>query len=189
MLKEVDEAEGIQRRGMVLAALSRLKQVCNHPAHFLHDGSALPGRSGKLERLVEMLEEVLSVGEAALIFTQFAEMGELLRAHLQASLGREALFLHGAVPRKQRDVMVERFQATGGPPLMIAFRIGQTRNVQVHKFLCAGTLEDHIDALIEQKQELAQSIVGSGEQWLTELSTAQLRDLVTLRRDAVAAEG
>src|SRR5256714_4900430 len=70
-----------------------------------------------------------------------------------------------------------------------AFRIGQTRNVQVHKFLCAGTLEDHIDALIEQKQELAQSIVGSGEQWLTELSTAQLRDLVTLRRDAVAEEG
>ena len=206
---------------MVLAALSRLKQVCNHPAHFLHDGSALPGRSGKLERLVEMLEEVYSVGDAALVFTQFAEMGGLLRDHLQATLGCEALFLHGGVPRRQRDVMVERFQAPDGPPVIVlslkaggvglnltrashvfhfdrwwnpavenqatdrAFRIGQTRTVQVHKFLCAGTLEDQIDALIEQKQELAQMIVGIGEQWLTELSTTQLRDLVTLRRDAV----
>src|SRR5262249_22638523 len=109
MLEQVDEVEGMQRRGMVLAALSRLKQVCNHPAHFLHDGSALPGRSGKLERLREMLEEVLSVGEAALVFTQYAELGALLRGHLQATLGHDALFLHGGVPRKQRDVLVERF--------------------------------------------------------------------------------
>jgi SNF2 family DNA or RNA helicase len=220
MLEQVEEAEGIQRRGLVLSVLSRLKQICNHPAHFLHDGSALPGRSGKLERLAEMLEEVFSVGEAALVFTQFAEMGALLRDHLRAALGREALFLHGGVPRKQRDGLVERFQAPEGPPVMVlslkaggvglnltrashvfhfdrwwnpavenqatdrAFRIGQTRAVQVHKFLCAGTLEDHIDTMIEQKQELAQSIVGAGEDWLTELSTAQLRELISLRRDS-----
>lgn len=218
MLEQVQEAEGIQRRGLVLSVLTRLKQICNHPAHFLHSGGALAGRSGKLERLVEMLDEIYSVGEAALVFTQFAEMGELLRDHLQSVTGREALFLHGGVPRKQRDGMVERFQAPEGPPVMVlslkaggvglnltranhvfhfdrwwnpavenqatdrAFRIGQQRNVQVHKFLCAGTLEDHIDALIEQKQALAQSIVGAGENWLTELSTAQLRELITLRQ-------
>ncbi len=218
MLEAIEESEGIQRRGLVLSVLSRLKQICNHPAHFLHDESALAGRSGKLERLVEMLEEVLSVGEAALVFTQFAEMGELLQRHLQTTLGREALFLHGGVPRPRRDGIVNRFQAEDGPPVMVlslkaggvglnltranhvfhfdrwwnpavenqatdrAFRIGQKRNVQVHKFLCAGTLEDQIDAMIEQKQELAQSIVGTGENWLTELSTVQLRDLLTLRR-------
>jgi SNF2 family DNA or RNA helicase len=222
MLEQVEESEGMQRRGLVLATLTRLKQVCNHPAHFLHDGSALAGRSGKLERLREMLEEVFSVGEAALVFTQFAELGALLGSHLPATLGREALFLHGGVPRKQRDGLVERFQSPDGPPVIVlslkaggvglnltrashvfhfdrwwnpavenqatdrAFRIGQTRTVQVHKFLCSGTLEDQIDALIEQKQELAQQIVGGGEEWLTELSTTQLRDLITLRREAVA---
>jgi SNF2 family DNA or RNA helicase len=224
MLEQVEEAEGIQRRGLVLSTLSRLKQVCNHPAQFLHDESALPGRSGKLERLVEMLEEVFSVGEAALVFTQFAEMGEMLRRHLQATMAKEALFLHGGVPRKARDGMVEQFQSPEGPPVMVlslkaggvglnltrashvfhfdrwwnpavenqatdrAFRIGQTRNVQVHKFLCAGTLEDQIDQMIEQKQELAQNIIGTGEEWLTELSTAQFRDLISLRRDAIASE-
>ncbi|MCC2671628.1 MAG: rapA 2, partial [Armatimonadetes bacterium] len=221
LLEQVDEAEGIQRRGLVLSTLSRLKQICNHPAQFLHDSSALPGRSGKLERLVEMLEEVFSVGEAALVFSQFAEMGELLQAHLQATFKQEALFLHGGVPRKKRDELVTRFQSPDGPPVMIlslkaggvglnltrashvfhfdrwwnpavenqatdrAFRIGQTRTVQVHKFLCAGTLEDQIDQMIEQKQELARTIVGGGEEWLTELSTAQLRDLVRLRKDVI----
>jgi len=222
MLEQIDESEGIQRRGMVLAALTRLKQVCNHPAHFLQDGGALAGRSGKLDRLCEMLEEVLSVNEAALVFTQYAEWGARMRDHLQETLGIEALFFHGGVARKRRDELVERFQQPGGPPVMVlslkaggvglnlvranhvfhfdrwwnpavenqatdrAFRIGQRRAVAVHKFLCAGTLEDRIDALIEQKQALAQEIVGAGEDWLSELSTSQLRDLLSLRRDAAA---
>lgn len=222
-LKQVDQAEGIQRRGMVLALLTRLKQVCNHPAHYLGDGSELAGRSGKLSRLTEMLEEALAEGDRALIFTQFAEMGALLKAHLSEKLGVETLFLHGGVPAKKRDAMVARFQNDPeGPPLFIlslkagglglnltranrvfhfdrwwnpavenqatdrAFRIGQTRNVQVHKFVVAGTLEERIDQLIESKQALAERIVGTGESWLTELSTAQLRDLIALRRDAVA---
>jgi len=220
-LERIQSAEeGIERRGIVLGALTRLKQVCNHPAQFLGDGSALPGRSGKLDRLDEMLEEALSVGDRALIFTQFAEMGHMLRAHLQTLFGVEVLFLHGGTPQKQRDRMVARFQKDGdAPPILIlslkaggtglnltaanhvfhfdrwwnpavenqatdrAFRIGQTRDVQVHKFLCAGTLEERVDELIESKKTLAESVVGAGENWLTELSTDELHHLMTLRRE------
>ena len=220
-LERIQSAEeGIERRGVVLGALTRLKQVCNHPAQFLGDGSALPGRSGKLDRLGEMLEEALSVGDRALIFTQFAEMGHMLRAHLQSLFGVEVLFLHGGTPQKQRDQMVARFQAEGdSPPIFLlslkaggtglnltaanhvfhydrwwnpavedqatdrAFRIGQTRDVQVHKFLCAGTLEERVDELIESKKALAASVVGAGEAWLTELSTDELCDLMSLRRE------
>ncbi|MGH2841236.1 MAG: DEAD/DEAH box helicase, partial [Solirubrobacteraceae bacterium] len=158
----------------------------------------------------------------ALVFTQFAEMGELLRAHLQARLGREALFLHGGTSRAARDEMVARFQGSDGPPLLVlslkaggtglnltaanhvvhfdrwwnpavedqatdrAFRIGQRKNVQVRKMLCVGTLEERIDRMIEDKKDLAQRIVGTGEAWLTELDTVQLRELVALSGAAVA---
>ncbi len=220
----LDETTGIQRKGVVLATLSKLKQVCNHPAQFLGDNSAIPGRSGKLARLTEMLEEALAAGDHALVFTQFAEMGTIIRRHLQETFGREVLFLYGAVPKRQRDRMIERFQATNGdgPRVFVlslkaggtglnltaanhvfhfdrwwnpavenqatdrAFRIGQKRNVQVHKFLCAGTLEDKIDEMIERKKEIASSIVGAGENWLTELSTEQLKELFALRPDAVS---
>jgi SNF2 domain-containing protein/SNF2 helicase protein/helicase-like protein len=215
--------EAIERKGRVLAALSRLKQVCNHPAQLLGDHSPLPGRSGKLARLTEMLEEVLEVGERALVFTQFAVMGGLLRQHLQETFGREVLFLHGGVPRGQRDRMVERFQKDAdAPPFFVlslkaggtglnlhranhvfhydrwwnpaveqqatdrAFRIGQTRRVQVHKLVCAGTLEEKIDELITRKQGLAERVVGSGEGWLTELSLDELRFVMALRPEAVA---
>ena len=219
-LERIESAEGIERRGVVLGALTRLKQVCNHPAQFLGDGSALAARSGKLDRLGEMLEEALSVGDRALVFTQFAEMGHMLKSHLQTLFGLEALFLHGGTPQKQRDRMVARFQdARDGPPIFIlslkaggtglnltganrvfhfdrwwnpavenqatdrAFRIGQTRDVQVHKFVCAGTLEERIDELIESKKALAESVVGAGEGWITELSTDELRDIMALRRE------
>jgi SNF2 family DNA or RNA helicase len=222
MMEKIEESEGMERRGQVLATLMRLKQICNHPAQFMSDGSALPRRSGKLARLEEMLEEALAAGDKALIFTQFAEMGALLRQYLQEVLECETLFLHGGTPKKQRDMMVERFQQERrGAPLFIlslkaggvglnltaanhvfhfdrwwnpavedqatdrAFRIGQTRNVQVHKFICVGTMEERIDLMIEQKKGLAESIVGSGENWLTEMSTEQLRELFTLSREAV----
>jgi SNF2 family DNA or RNA helicase len=223
-MRSIKSSEGIQRKGLVLATLSKLKQVCNHPAQFLGDNSAIPGRSGKLARLTEMLEEALEVGDRALVFSQFAEMGGIIQKHLQEAFGREVIFLHGDTPKKQRDLMVERFQSSngGGPRVFVlslkaggtglnltaanhvfhydrwwnpavenqatdrAFRIGQKRNVQVHKFICAGTLEDKIDEMIERKQEIASNIVGTGENWLTELSTSQLRELFTLRDDAVA---
>jgi SNF2 family DNA or RNA helicase len=211
----------MERRGLVLSTLSRLKQVCNHPAHLLKDGSRMPGRSGKLARLEEILDEALSEGDKALCFTQFAEFGEMLRAHLTARFEQPVLFLHGGVSKSQRDAMVERFQSDAGPPIFVlslkaggvglnltaashvvhvdrwwnpavedqatdrAFRIGQRRNVQVRKFVCAGTVEDRIDAMIRSKKALAEMVVGSGENWLTELSTGQLRELFELAPDAV----
>jgi SNF2 family DNA or RNA helicase len=218
-LAELDRSEGIQRRGLVLGLLTRLKQITNHPAHYLKQPGPLSNRSGKLERLTEMLDEALTVGDHALVFTQFVEMGTLLRNHLREIFGVEVLFLHGGTPAPQRDEMVQVFQTEDGPPIFIlslraggsglnltrashvfhfdrwwnpavenqatdrAFRIGQRRNVQVHKFVVAGTLEERINAIVEGKQNLADTIVGSGEQWLTELSTEQLRDLLTLRRE------
>ena len=120
MKQALAEAEGMQRRGLVLSLLTRLKQVCNHPAHFLKDRSEASGRSGKLGRLEELLEEILEAGERSLLFTQFTEMGEILKRHLQETFGLEALFLHGGVSRKQRDRMIERFQeADDAPPFFI----------------------------------------------------------------------
>jgi SNF2 family DNA or RNA helicase len=219
----IESKEGIQRKGAILATLTRLKQVCNHPAHFLGDHSDLGDRSGKVARLTEMLEEVLEARERALVFTQFTEMGELLKKHLQETFGREVLFLHGGTPRELRSRMVERFQAAepDSPPVFLlslkaggtglnltaathvfhfdrwwnpavedqatdrAFRIGQERNVQVHKFVCVGTVEEKIDDMIERKQQVAASVVSAGEAWLTELDNDQLRDLFALRQEAI----
>jgi hypothetical protein len=225
MLARIEETSGIERRGLVLATMTKLKQVCNHPAQFLRDGSRLAGRSGKLARLEETLEEILAAGEKALLFTQFAEFGEMLRTHLVARFGREVAFLHGGLGKAQRDDLVARFQSGDlrSPPIFVlslkaggtgltltaanhvfhvdrwwnpavedqatdrAFRIGQTRAVQVRKFVCAGTLEERIAGMISDKRGLAASVVGTGEGWLTELSTSQLRDLLTLDASAVVS--
>jgi hypothetical protein len=113
---------------VVLATLSKLKQVCNHPAQFLADNSPIPGRSGKLARLTEMMQEVMESGERALVFSQFAEMGAIVWAHLQSTFGREVLFLHGGVPRAARERMVERFQAAREGPLafVLSLKAGGT---------------------------------------------------------------
>ena len=220
----LEEAEGIERRGAILGTLTKLKQVCNHPRQLLGDNSAIAGRSGKLARLQDMLEEIIAVGDRALVFSQFAEMGSILQRHIQDTFGQEALFLHGGVSRRQRDRMVERFQDAGnGPPVFIlslraggtglnltaanhvfhydrwwnpavenqatdrAFRIGQTSNVQVHKFMCAGTLEERIDLMIEAKQATAERVVGTGEGWLTELSNDELRNVLSLSSETAVA--
>ena len=116
----IEEREGIGRRGAILATITKLKQVCNHPRQLLGDRSAIDGRSGKLARLQEMLGEAVESGDRALVFTQFAEMGNILQTHLQEQFGMEVLFLHGATPRAKRDVMVERFQKAGeGPSIFI----------------------------------------------------------------------
>nr|MBW4043328.1 DEAD/DEAH box helicase [Acidobacteriota bacterium] len=221
MMERIEGSDGIQRRGNVLAAMIKLKQVCDHPALLLHDGSAMGGdRSGKVERVEELLTEILAEGDKVLCFTQFTEFGTALQAHLSARFDQEVLFLHGGVPRSRRDEMVARFQSADGPSIFLlslkaggtglnltaanhvlhldrwwnpavenqatdrAFRIGQRKSVQVRKFTCAGTLEEHIDTLLQTKRALADLVVGDGEGWLSELSTDQLRELFTLGAEA-----
>ncbi|MEH2306691.1 DEAD/DEAH box helicase [Nostoc sp.] len=221
-LVEIESAEGLQRRGMILALLIKLKQICNHPAQYLKEATLEQHNSAKLLRLEEMLEEVLAESDRALIFTQFAEWGKLLKPYLEKQLGREIFFLYGSTSKKQREEMIDRFQHDPqGPPIMIlslkaggvglnltranhvfhfdrwwnpavenqatdrVFRIGQTRNVQVHKFVCTGTLEEKIHDMIESKKQLAEQVVGAGEEWLTEMDTDQLRNLLLLDRSAV----
>ncbi|MBI5503320.1 MAG: DEAD/DEAH box helicase [Deltaproteobacteria bacterium] len=221
-MRRIEDADGIERRGRVLALLLFLKQICNHPAHYLSESGPLARRSGKLARTTEMLEEAIAAGDKALVFTQFREMGDRLVAHLGTSLGCEVVFLHGGTPKKARDEMVRRFQEeprgprvfvlslkAGGTGLNLtaashvfhydrwwnpavedqatdrAYRIGQKRTVQVHKLVCAGTVEEKVDRLLEQKRELAAKVVGSGEKWITEMGNSELRDLFALSKDAV----
>ncbi len=222
-LEDIESAEGIKRRGLILTLLLRLKQLCNHPTLIQEKPSLTQNfalRSGKLQRLEEMLEELISEGDRALIFTQFSEWGKLLKPYLEERLGKEVLFLYGATKREARQQMCDRFQndpnaphifilslKAGGTGLNLtranhvfhvdrwwnpavenqatdrAFRIGQKKNVQVHKFVSTGTLEEKISAMIASKKELAEQTVNSGENWVTELDTNQLRDLLLLDRD------
>ncbi|MGB5714224.1 MAG: DEAD/DEAH box helicase [Waterburya sp.] len=229
-LEEIEDSEGIKRRGLILTLLVRLKQLCNHPelldkesnTKAIIKASDFSDRSGKLLRLEEMLEEIVDEGDRSLIFTQFSEWGKILKPYLEEKLKGEVLFLYGATSRQARQEMVDRFQnEPNGPKIFIlslkaggtglnltranhvfhvdrwwnpavenqatdrAFRIGQKRNVQVHKFVCTGTLEERINDIIESKKELAEQTVNAGEQWLTDLDTGSLRSLLLLDRDAI----
>jgi len=222
-LIKIDEATGIQRHGLILNLLLKLKQLCNHPALLLKEKQLKDShRSGKLLRLEEMLEELVLEGDRALIFTQFAEWGKLLQPYLAKKFNFEIPFLYGSTNRKQRQEMIDRFQNDPqSPPLFIlslkaggtglnltranhvfhidrwwnpavenqatdrAFRIGQKRNVQVHKFVCTGTLEERINDMIESKKQLAEQTVDAGENWLTEMDTDQLRNLLLLNSETI----
>jgi SNF2 family DNA or RNA helicase len=127
MMDKIENSEGIKRRGNVLAAMAKLKQVCNHPALLLHDRSAVGSRSGKVIRLEEILEEILAEGDKALCFTQFTEFAEMLLPHLSVRFGTDIAYLHGGTPKKRRDEMVSRFQSEGGPPLfLLSLKAGGT---------------------------------------------------------------
>ncbi|NMI01041.1 DEAD/DEAH box helicase [Pseudonocardia acidicola] len=224
MMEKIEDSDGIAGRGNVLAAMAKLKQVCNHPAQLLHDGSGASGlghRSGKVIRLEEILGEILAEGDKVLCFTQFTEFAGMLVPHLSARFDHEVLYLHGGTPKRKRDEMVARFQAPNGPSIFLlslkaggtgltltaanhvvhldrwwnpavenqatdrAFRIGQHRTVQVRKFVCPGTVEERIDAMIESKKALSDMVISDGEGWLTELSTGELREVFALGAEAV----
>ncbi|MBP1053389.1 DEAD/DEAH box helicase [Rhodococcus qingshengii] len=225
MMAQIKGTEGMKRKGAVLSALTKLKQVCNHPAHFLRDGSPVmrrgQHRSGKLGLVEDIVESVIGDDEKVLLFTQFREFGELVVPYLADRFTTEVPFLHGGVSKAGRDAMVEAFQGEGGPPIMVlslkaggtglnltaanhvvhldrwwnpavenqatdrVFRIGQRKNVQVRKMVCVGTLEERIDTMIASKSELAELAVGTGENWVTEMSVEQLDELLRLGDDAV----
>ncbi|BBH18729.1 ATP-dependent helicase [Paenibacillus baekrokdamisoli] len=225
LLQNLESADGLQRRGLILSALTRLKQVCNHPSLLLKEDILTtrsawdPERSNKVLRVLEMVEEIAAEGERCLIFTQYVEMGMTLKRLLEERIGLPTPFLYGGVPKAARDKMIEEFQdeklpgcafvlslKAGGTGLNLtaanhvihfdrwwnpavenqatdrAFRIGQTRNVQVHKYVTLGTLEERIDDMITRKQMLNDQVVGQSENWITEMSTDELRELFTLRK-------
>jgi non-specific serine/threonine protein kinase len=210
-------APGIERRGIVLASLMRLKQICNHPSQWLRDGAWAPEQSGKFSRLAELAEVIADKQEKALVFTQFREMAEPLALFLKGVFGRPGLVMHGATPVGSRRELVERFQVDDAVPFFVlslkvggtglnltaashvihfdrwwnpavenqatdrAFRIGQKRNVLVHKFVCRGTVEEKIDQLIASKQHMAREVLEAGDEAiLTEMSDAELLRIVSL---------
>jgi non-specific serine/threonine protein kinase len=217
--------DGIKRRGVVLASLMRLKQICNHPSHWLGDGSYAPAESGKFARLAELADEIAARQEKALIFTQFREMTRPLADFLERIFGRPGLVLSGETEVKKRMDLVEQFQREDGPPFFVlslkaggtglnltaarhvihfdrwwnpsvenqatdrAYRIGQKSAVLVHKFVCRGTVEEKIDALLESKLDLSRQILeGTDEVKLTELDNEQLLRLVAIDIRTALAE-
>ncbi|MFK4067011.1 DEAD/DEAH box helicase [Streptomyces sp. NPDC029674] len=218
-LAEISGADGIARRGLVVKLLTGLKQICNHPAQYLkEDKPRIPGRSGKLELLDELLDTILAEGASVLIFTQYVQMARLIEQHLSAR-GVPSQFLHGGTPVAAREAMVQRFQDGDVPVFLLslkaagtglnltraehvvhydrwwnpaveaqatdrAYRIGQTQPVQVHRLIAEGTIEDRIADMLLRKRELADAVLGSGEAALTELTDAELSDLVELRGGA-----
>ncbi len=215
-MERIERADEDTRRGLVLALLTGLKQICNHPAHYLRQaGGRLKGRSEKLDLCDELLGTILSESGSVLVFTQYVAMARLLERHFAAA-SIPTLFLHGGTPVRAREQMVRDFQDGAAPVFLLslkaggtglnltradhvlhfdrwwnpavedqatdrAHRIGQTRAVQVHRLVTEGTIEQRIGQLLERKRSLAESVLGSGEVALTELSNEELRDLVSLR--------
>ncbi len=211
-LAQITQKSGWERRGLIFKLITGLKQICNHPAQYLHEKSPIAGRSGKLDALDDLLDVILAEGESVLVFSQYVGMCRLIEAHL-AGRGVKTLFLNGQTA--DRDRMVADFQAGTAPVFLLslraggvglnltrathvvhydrwwnpavedqatsrAYRIGQDRPVQVHRLVTEGTVEDRIATLMADKRALAESVIGNGENWLGDLSTADLADLVNL---------
>ena len=226
LASHLEDVDGIKRRGIVLAFLMRLKQICNHPSQWLGDGAWVEEDSGKLARLRDIAEVIAAKQEKALIFTQFKEVTTPLQAFLGSVFGQRGLVLHGETPVKQRKDLVRQFQDDDNVPFFVlsvkaggtglnltaashvihfdrwwnpavenqatdrAFRIGQNKNVLVHKFICRGTVEEKIDQMIESKKQLAGDFLSAGaDTLLTELKDAELLKLVALDLNAAMKEG
>ncbi|GAA4935400.1 SNF2-related protein [Streptomyces coeruleoprunus] len=215
-LAAIAEADGMERRGLVVQLLTALKQICNHPAQYLKEERPLiAGRSGKLELLDELLDTLIAEEASVLVFTQYVRTARLLETHL-AARGVRTQLLHGGTPVAEREAMVERFQNGEVPVFLLslkaagtglnltraghvvhydrwwnpaveaqatdrAYRIGQTQPVQVHRLIAEGTIEDRIADMLARKRELADAVLGGGETALTELTDAELTELVELR--------
>lgn len=217
MEERIRESEGIERKGIVLATIIKLKQICNHPDQYLGQQAFSEADSGKFAMLREICETIYEKRERVLVFTQFKEITEYLAAFLEEIFHSEGYVLHGGTPVKKRSQIVEEFQSDRYVPFIVlsvkaggtglnltkanhvihfdrwwnpavenqatdrAFRIGQTKNVMVHKLVCKGTIEEKIDAMIESKKELAENVIGSGgESWITELGNEELMKLLRL---------
>lgn len=217
MEQKISETHGIERRGIVLATIMKLKQICNHPDQYLGQKDYLPADSGKFALLKELCETIYEKRERVIVFTQFKEITEYLAEYLTGIFHAKGYIIHGGTPVKRRTEIVELFQGERYVPFIVlsvkaagtglnltkanhvihfdrwwnpavenqatdrAFRIGQTKDVMVHKLVSQGTIEEKIDAIINSKRELAENVIGSGtEKWITELSNEELFSLLRL---------
>ncbi|MBQ9823776.1 MAG: DEAD/DEAH box helicase [Solobacterium sp.] len=217
MARLLEQLQGMERRGVVLAAIMKLKQICNHPDQYLGTKGYTPSESGKFEMLKEICETIYEKRERVIVFTQFKEITEYLSEYLETIFHTKGAIIHGGIPPKQRTKIVEQFQSDTYMPFIVcsvkaagtglnltkanhvihfdrwwnpavenqatdrAFRIGQTKNVMVHKLVSKGTIEEKIDMMIESKKELAENVIGEGsEKWITELSNDELLSLLRL---------
>lgn len=216
LIQKIESSAGIQRKGLVLSAITKLKQICNHPDQYLGQTEYAPGESGKFKRLGEICDAIYQRRERVLVFTQYKEITPYLRRYLKQIFGMDGFVIHGGVPVKKRQEMVDIFNGENYVPFMVlsvkaagtglnltaanhvihfdrwwnpavenqatdrAYRIGQKKNVVVHKFVSVGTIEEKIDSLINSKKELAENVIGSGESWITELSNDELFNLFKL---------
>ena len=216
-MEDVEANDGIKRKGLILKMINSLKQICNHPAQFSKAKNQSIEESGKMEVLINTLQNILDNGEKVIIFTQYVQMGEIMQKLIKEKFKTEALFLHGSLTRKKRDSMVDKFQnnpqskifivslKAGGTGLNLtaaqnvihydlwwnpavenqatdrAYRIGQKENVMVYRFITSGTFEEKINEMITQKEELAKLTVGTGESFITEMSTDEIKNMLKLR--------
>ena len=217
-IEDIEANEGIKRKGIVLKLINSLKQICNHPSQFTKSKNYLIDESGKLEVLMDTLSNILDNNEKVLIFTQYVQMGNIIKDLAEKTFKQEVLFLHGSLSRKKRDLMVKKFQnnpqnkifivslKAGGTGLNLtaaqnvihydlwwnpavenqatdrAYRIGQSENVMVYRFICKGTFEEKINEMIHKKEELAQLTVGDGETFITEMGNDELKEMLSLRK-------
>ena len=218
VMKEIEISEGIERRGLIFKLITSLKQICNHPVHYSKKGEPLKELSGKAEKIVDLIQKILSMKEKAIVFTQYKEMGDILLDMVKKELNEDVPFFHGGLQRTRRDKMVEDFQTKDSIKLMVislkaggtglnltaaanvihydlwwnpaveaqatdrTYRIGQDKNVVVHRLITMGTFEEKIDEMIKAKKELADLTVTTGEQWITELSDKELKNIFSLTK-------
>lgn len=222
LMVKMRTAIGIERKGLILAALTRLKQLCDHPQLVLKNKAVLT-HSGKLVHFFGLLDSLLAHERSTLVFTQYVKMGRILESFIKEKFPESPVFfMHGGLSSVKREELIGNFRKTEGKAVFIlslktggvglnlteasdvihydrwwnpavenqatdrAHRIGQKKNVHVHKLISIGTLEERIDEMIEQKRALTEQVIGQGEGWVTEMDDEEILDLIRLRKRVVS---
>lgn len=216
MMDKISGFTGVNRRGNIFKLITALKQICNHPRQFLKVGEMGKELSGKMEKCVSLVQNIIDNDEKTLIFTQYKEMGDILCQVLLDECGVSPLFFHGSLNINQREKLIEDFQTNPESKVMIlslkaggtglnltsatnvihydlwwnpavedqatdrTYRIGQNKNVMVHRLITLGTFEEKIDEMLKSKKDLANMAVYEGEKIITELSDQEIYEIFTL---------
>ncbi len=216
MMDKISGFTGINRRGNIFKLITALKQICNHPHQFLKVGEMSKELSGKMEKCVSLVQNIVDNDEKTLIFTQYKEMGDILCQVLSDECNVTPSFFHGSLNIAQRERLIEDFQTNPETKVMIlslkaggtglnltsatnvihydlwwnpavedqatdrTYRIGQDKNVMVHRLITLGTFEEKIDEMLQSKKDLANMAVYEGEKIITELTDKEIYEIFTL---------